>query len=293
MKKRSRNILDTKRIGLHIRITQGLLQMAQEALAFNLGHFQFFLTCPRKKSSYLSIDAEREVFLQLKKQHFSTLFLHSSYWVNPATGNPTGFIVSKGLLKKELRLAEKLEIPYLVVHAGVAKDHPTTPDDPYAKKAGIQSLAKMLNALLKVETNAQILLENCAHGNRTIGNDFQDFVTLKQLLDYPEKIGFCVDFAHAFSYGYPLDNAEDFIKTLSSTIGLENIKLIHFNDSQEACGSKKDQHALPGQGLIGKKSLKALINHPALAHLPLIIEPPHTTSNNQTLTTLFEELTTW
>lgn len=292
MKKPSKDTLDIKRVGLHIRTKQGLTQVAQEALNFNLAHFQFFLT-PSPKSSYLKIEPELEDFLKIKRNNFQELYVHSSYWINPASGSPTGYGASRGLLKKELRLAQKLEIPYLIVHAGVAKDHPTTPNDPYAKKAGIQSLARMLNHLLKKETTVQILIENCAHGNRSIGNDFNDFITLKQNLEHPEKIGFCIDLAHAFAYGYQLANTKKFISTLESTIGLKSIKLIHFNDSAEPCASKKDHHALPGHGIIGKQALKAFIQHPTLNTIPLIIEPPHTHSSKSALKSLFDELTTW
>ncbi len=284
--------MDTKRIGLHIRLKEGLAQVAQEALNFNLSHFQFFLT-PSPKSAYINIGPERENFLMLKQNHFQSLFLHSSYWINPATGKAAGFAASKGLLRKEQAIAQKLEIPFLVVHGGVAKDHPTTPEDPQAKKAGIQTLAKTLNHLVKQESTVQILLENCAHGNRTIGNDFNDFLALKQELDQPEKIGFCVDLAHAFSYGYQLADTENFVQILSTTIGLDAIKLIHFNDSAELCGSKKDHHALPGHGLIGKDTLKSVVNHPTLAHIPLIIEPPHAHSSKNTLKSLLEEFNTW
>lgn len=271
---------------------QGLLQVAQEALNFNLDHFQFFLT-QSPKSTYLNIEPEREEFLKIKRSHFQTMYLHSSYWINPATGNTTGYEVSKGLLRKEQGLAQKLEIPFLVLHGGVAKDHPATLDDPYAKKSGIFTLAKLLNHLLKHESTVQFLLENCAHGNRTIGNDFDDFMALKQELIHPEKVGFCVDLAHAFAYGYQLNNTENFIQTLNTTIGLDAIKLIHFNDSAELCASKKDQHTLPGHGLIGKDTLNAIVDHPALAHIPLIIEPPHAHSSKIALKSLFEELSNW
>lgn len=284
--------MNIDRIGLHIRLKQGLLQVAQEALNFNLNHFQFFLT-KSTNSNHFNIEPEREDFLKIKRERFKTLYLHSSYWINPATGNTSSYEASKGLLRKELRLAQKLEIPFLVLHGGVAKEHQISPQDPYAKNAGIHTLAKMLNTLLKYESSVQFLLENCAHGNRTIGNDFKDFVALKQELNHPEKIGFCIDFAHAFAYGYQLTNAQNFIQTIDEIIGLNSIKLIHLNDSAEACGSKKDQHTLPGHGLIGKDNLKALINYPKLAGIPLILEPPYTQSSKTILKSLFEELKTW
>ena len=143
--------------------------------------------------------------------------------------------------------------------------------------SGIQSVATMLNTLLKKEDSVQILLENTAHGNRCVGSDINDFVLIKDLLEHPEKVKYCLDFAHAYAYGYDLSDTTAFTNFLDSTIGLANIKLIHLNDSAEICASKKDKHALPGLGQIGKETIQKLINHPSFKEIPKIIEAPIST----------------
>ena len=61
---------------------------------------------------------------------------------------------------------------------------------------------------------------------------------------------------------------------IDQTWGLEALKVIHVNDSQVGCGTKKDRHANLGQGEIGLASLGQTINHPKLQSKPLILEVP-------------------
>jgi len=266
--------------GLHLRLTENLTTLVTEALELGLPTFQFFLNQP-KDSSYLKISpGDLANFLHLKKQFSQPLFLHSSYWINPSTGDKIAFDSSKKLLNKEIRLAKKLEIPYLVLHAGSAKKYTEIKTDPHNKHQGIMTLAKMLNTVLKNEQDIQILLENTAHGNKTIGSDLNDFVLLRNELNNPEKINFCIDTAHAFAYGYDIAQTDTFIQTLDMTMGIHNIKLIHLNDSKENLGTKRDVHGLPGDWKIGAQALKNFIYHEKIKHLPKIIECPATSKHD-------------
>lgn len=280
-----------KNIGIHLRLTHTLSQLAQDALACGVTSFQFFLI-HQKTEKYVTLNTkDKEDFLRLRRNSFTHLFVHSSYWINPAGGSKQNFLLSKNLLKRELRMAQTLEVDYLVLHAGSAKGHPVSEQDPHGKLAGIGTLTKMLNNILKQNYSVKILLENGAHGKRTIGSDFGDFIHIKQRLDYPEKVGFCIDTAHAFSYGYNLDPTDDFIKLVDTCLGLEHIKLIHFNDTYDAHGSMQDRHAFPGKGNIGKKTLQQILHHPQLITIPKIIEGP-TQSIQDTIANL-EDLYQW
>ena len=63
----------------------------------------------------------------------------------------------------------------------------------------------------------------------------------------------------------------NFIAQVDAVLGLENVELIHFNDSKEAFASKKDRHEIPGRGTIGA-SLKFILHHPDLAEIPFLLE---------------------
>ena len=77
-------------------------------------------------------------------------------------------------------------------------------------------------------------------------------------LNERSKSSFCIDNSNAYSFGYEMvsDKKQDlFINFLENTIGIDRIILIHLNDSKKKLGSRVDQHAVIGEGYIGKKSL--------------------------------------
>lgn len=293
MNKHSKKKLNyLNRIGAHLRLDeQGIVHGAQRALQLNLPCFQIFITAPPAHDKYLKVNLkERTIFKELRKQ-FDHIYIHSSYWINASTGKKESYSISRSLLRKEIRIAQQLDISYIVLHCGSAKGYPESPDDPLNKKRGILALAKMLNAVLKNEPSVKILLENTAHGNQVIGSDFSDFLLLKKHLIVPERIGFCIDFAHAHAFGYDLGNINKFVTMIDQTIGLTNIFLLHVNDTEEILGSKKDRHAITGAGKIGKDVLTQLLNHPAFINVPKIIEPP--LMDTEQMVSLLNEINSW
>jgi deoxyribonuclease-4 len=204
--------------------------------------------------------------LAARRSRFNELFCHISYWVNLASLSSNGHLQ----LRREIALAKRLEFTHCVVHAGTAKGA-------IDKNEGIDALAKALNDLFRRERDISVLLENTCHANLAIGSDIRDFNMLLQKIDKPERISFCIDTAHAYSYGYNIADIGEhdaFIAFLDATIGIERIKLIHLNDTSEKLGSYIDRHGIVGQGRIGKQALKAFIMHPQLEHIPLIMELP-------------------
>ena len=89
-------------------------------------------------------------------------------------------------------------------------------------------------------------------------------------------MGICMDTCHVWDAGYDIANhLDDVLAEFDHIIGLNRLKAIHLNDSMNPLGSHKDRHARLGEGQIGLPSLKAIINHPALRHLPFYLETPN------------------
>jgi deoxyribonuclease-4 len=66
-------------------------------------------------------------------------------------------------------------------------------------------------------------------------------------------------------------------KTLAKfdeTIGFENLKVVHLNDSEDGLGSGHDRHQHIGLGYIGPSGFKAILHHKAIKDQPLILETP-------------------
>lgn len=253
------------RIGIHIRLTSNIQNVIEKAIRFNLPLFQTFAVTDKGHVIKLATH-EIENYLKLRRKHFKNLYLHSSYWVNLSREN----LRSYKTFMKELNLAQKLEFTHFILHPGAAEAK-------NKKENGILTLAKNLNTALTDQPDLILLLENTAHGGRSIGSNLEDFKILLNEIKYPEKIQFCIDTSHAYAYGYDLASPEGlhlFIETLKNTVTLKKIDLIHLNDTNENLGAKIDKHHEPGHGLIGKPSLKNFIQHPDLKQIPIIMELP-------------------
>ena len=57
--------------------------------------------------------------------------------------------------------------------------------------------------------------------------------------------------------------------------GLDKLKALHLNDSKNPYASHKDRHELLGQGSLGLETFHAIVNHPVLSKLPMILETPN------------------
>ncbi len=252
-------------IGLHVRVVDTILQAATYAEELNLPLFQCFLVNQADRQP-LFIDSE--IATQFKSYlHTRHFYVHGSYWINLAQ------LTSKGitLLKNEISQAKQLGAQHIILHPGAARA--TIP-----RLEGIETLARILNKIMLYEPDITFVLENTAHAHQAIGSDLADFYLLKQKLDYPEKLRFCVDTAHAHAYGYDITNSEQrtaFINLIDETMNIAMVELLHLNDAIYPRGSRIDKHALLGEGTIGLDALKSFALHPRLVHIPLILELPH------------------
>lgn len=270
-------------IGIHVRIHTTFEDLLHKVKALGITCFQcFFIVEPTGAPLKLTQEEKNKSKALLSKLG-STPFLHGSYWINIARPSTNGHAI----LQREIKLANELGFNSIVVHPGSAKGGKT-------KEQAIDQVACALNSVLDAHKNIIILLENAAHGGMTVGSDITDFKLLQKKLKYPERVKYCIDTAHACAYGYNLTDKQEqdnFIALLDDAIGIDNIVLIHLNDTKRACGSKIDEHLPPGEGIIGKSALQRFVLHPKLKHIPLILELPSSREADQQ--TIVEEVKQW
>lgn len=252
-------------IGLHIRLEDSIVGVAQKAAQLQLPLFQcFFLYQETHRFIHPSYYQVSD-FKRMRNQ-FKELFVHASYWTNFASMHD----ISLYIFKRELRLAKQLGFTHIIIHPGSAKGAAD-------KALGIDALARRLNSILKYEQDITIVLENTAHGNLSIGGDFADFRSILEKIDYPEKISFCLDTVHAHVFGYAIGNPQEqqhFFKTVEETIGFQRIALIHLNNTDQPIGSCMDRHLLLDEGVLTTEALQSFVLHPSIAHVPIIMEMP-------------------
>lgn len=51
-----------------------------------------------------------------------------------------------------------------------------------------------------------------------------------------------------------------------------SLVLVHYNDSKEKCGEKKDRHAFPGDGFIGAEKMCLIEAWCRERNLPMVLE---------------------
>ena len=91
-------------------------------------------------------------------------------------------------------------------------------------------------------------------------------------------LGVCFDTAHAFTAGYDIreeDGLAALIQKMQRTVGLKNVRAIHFNDSRAVYNSRVDRHWHIGEGHIGMEALRRVAQHPKLRHCAFILETPY------------------
>jgi deoxyribonuclease-4 len=263
-----------KSVGLHFRVTSSLEALAQEVIMTQAPYAQFFLL-PYGSRTYLDLEKSQvNTFINAIKQYAHAWFVHGSYFINLASDHR---LFMHKMLKREIHYARKLQATYFVVHSGTHGRGKILMD-------GIDAVAWQINKISRELKDFTIVLENTAHGNRSIGSNLEDFREILKKLNHPEKVKFCIDTAHAFAYGYDISTVQgqgDFIRLIDGVVGIDRVALIHLNDISSACGSKLDHHHITGMGSIGKDALKHFIAHEQLMHVPCVLELPHISLEQQ------------
>ena len=163
----------------------------------------------------------------------------------------------------------------------------TFPCDPHRHKQkeeteeAPEALARVLlsiqEALERYEGPVKILLENTAGMGQEIGTRFEALGSLVK--SFPEeRVGACLDTAHAFGAGYDLRGREGVHKIVTlfdACVGLSRLCAMHLNDSKGGLGSRMDRHAHIGEGQLGEETFRAILESPFLPDdLPGLLETP-------------------
>ncbi len=261
-------------LGAHMSISGGVDKALDRAAELDMNALQIFSQNVRSWKTRTLEEDEIERFKENREEYgIVYVVIHTSYLLNLASPRDELWEKSKRGLVEEIRRADSLDIPAINTHIGA---HTGSGLD-----AGISRLVAALREIEKTDefqnSKTAILLENTAGAGTTLGSDFEELGRVLSQLDEPDRFGVCVDTCHGFAAGYDLGSAEGLgaaLDEFDSAVGLDNLKLLHLNDSQGELGSNKDRHDHIGQGEIGDKGFRAMINEPRLVGVPLILETP-------------------
>jgi deoxyribonuclease-4 len=96
-----------------------------------------------------------------------------------------------------------------------------------------------------------------------------------RMTDLP--VGFCLDTCHLLASGHDVATASGLKQTIAEAgrvLGLDNVHVIHANDSKGQLGSHIDRHQHIGQGYIGLDGFRRILTHPQLRSKAFILETP-------------------
>jgi deoxyribonuclease-4 len=153
---------------------------------------------------------------------------------------------------------------YLVVHPG-ARGEATVESAIATIVEGVKQAARRV-PLGKM----QILIENTAGMGTSVGSRLEEVAAIVKGLR-EVNVGVCLDTAHLFAAGYDIKSVaglEQTLELIEQTIGLENVPVLHVNDSKIALGGRVDRHENIGEGKIGKEAFGRILKHPRLGTVP-------------------------
>lgn len=260
-----------RRLGVHTSIAGGVHLAIERAKELGCNTIQIFSHNPRMwevrqipEEAVLSFRETRKLY------DITPVFIHTSYLINLAAVNNEVREKSIKLLNQELDIADTLNADFVVLHTGSASQD--TGD--VGRKRAIVAVKEALN---RKAWAARLLLENTAGEKGDISSGIKDLAEIINSAGSPLIAGVCIDTCHAFQAGYDLSVPEGISRLAGEVdkyIGIKSVKLIHLNDSKKDLNGRVDRHEHIGEGTIGAEGLKKFIKHPQFRDIPLILETP-------------------
>ncbi|MDQ2908632.1 MAG: deoxyribonuclease IV [Candidatus Eremiobacteraeota bacterium] len=195
--------------------------------------------------------------------------IHTSYLINLASEEPKIAKNSLRLLRNDLKVAAVGGIDYVNTHLGSYGTR--------SREQGFAAVVALLeDALTNIAPGIILVLENSAGAGQLCGGTLEELGSFVRTVGHPQ-LGICLDTAHSWAAGYAIDSdagVDRFVTLAEETIGLERVKMFHFNDTQVPLGGNRDRHWHIGDGLIGYGGFRALAAHAALRGKTAILETP-------------------
>ncbi|MEX0940332.1 MAG: deoxyribonuclease IV [Candidatus Babeliales bacterium] len=268
MKQKKQSLL----LGAHMSIAGGLQKAIERGESIGCTCIQIFTKSNKQWAAKKLTEEDINNFKNAAKNStiIKSIVAHAGYLIN--IGSPNELVNKKSVesLMAELLRCEMLNIPYLILHPGAHL---------YSSESDcINLIAKNLNLILSENPgNTTILLENTAGQGSNIGYTFEQLKKIYEKVIDKKRVNFCLDTCHAFAAGYDFSTPKEYQQMwihFDETLGLENLKAIHINDSKFGLGLQKDRHANIGEGKIDLEAFRLLFNDERFFDVPKILETP-------------------
>jgi len=249
------------RIGIHTSIAGSYLNALEAARKLGCNALQIFSASPRmwQGGSARIPDVDAQAFrVRREELRLGPLVIHANYLINLASEQRMLQTRSIQAFHDEIVRAMALGADFLVVHPG-ARGESTMG----------QAISRIVESVKQASKRApmgglRILIENTAGMGTAVGARLEEVgAILAGLRNLP--VGACLDTAHLFAAGYDIKSEGGLASTIGQidgAIGLENVPVIHVNDSRIPLGGRVDRHEHIGKGKIGAAAFGRILRHP-------------------------------
>lgn len=259
-------------IGSHMSIAGGVYKAPARGKEVGCATIQIFTKNANQWKAKPLEAADIERFrAALDETGIDPVMAHDSYLVNLASPDDALYAKSIDALQVEMERAEALGLPGLIIHPG---SHVGS-----GEKAGLARIACAIDELHGRTDGfeVKILLETTAGQGSNLGYRFEHLAGIMQNVSASERLGVCYDTCHTFAAGYDIRDEKSYRKVFDEfdrVIGLDQLKVMHFNDSKGELGGRLDRHEHIGKGRIGLDGFRFIMNDERFAHVPKILETP-------------------
>jgi deoxyribonuclease-4 len=239
-------------LGSHVSMSKPgyLIDSLEEALSYGSNTFMIYTGAPQNSiRAALSLLHIEEFHKGLKEHNIdiNNLVVHAPYIVNIGTSDARRNAISVQTLKTEIYRTHAIGCRYLVLHPGNATNN--------TREEAIINIAHSINKINKDNSHVVICLETMSGKCSEIGRTLEEIAAIIKNVEKKHLIGVCVDTCHINDAGYDDADIDKFLNSFDKLIGLKYLKVIHLNDSKNACNTHKDRHENIGYGTIGFDNL--------------------------------------
>jgi deoxyribonuclease-4 len=260
-------------VGPHVSIGGGVAQAAGRAAALGATGFGLFTKNQVQwHAPALTAADHAEFAASLKAHHYlpGRILPHAGYLINLANPDPAAHAKALDSFVGELQRCEQLGLTLLNLHPGshLRKLEPA---------AACARVAEAINHALRQTRGVTVVIENTAGQGACLGATFEELAAIIAGVTDRERIGICLDTAHAFAAGFDLrtrDGWRRMADDFERVVGFRFLRGMHVNDSKTGLGSRVDRHESLGEGTLGWTPFECLMTDPRFAGLPLVIETP-------------------
>jgi deoxyribonuclease-4 len=268
-------------MGPHLPLGAGLLRAAARAREIGATAVQLFTDNPTAWRRRSAPPAELPRFREeLRAAGVGPIAVHAPYLVNLCGANDDFWRRSVDTMSNELRVGGLYGADFVVMHIGSHRG--TGRDQGIARLiAGLRAVLDQVPVPAPGDRLPRLVLENSAGTGDGIGatlEDLADIADAAAAAALPtDRLGFCLDTAHLWGAGYDISDeagVDRLVRRVDGLLGLDQVVMLHLNDSRTVVGSQRDRHEHIAAGQIGEIGMREVLTQPWLATLPTYLETP-------------------